>query len=854
MKEIRKVHISVSSNVGTSMNKGTVAATGLSGALKGVGTSANLATGGIKAMTMALISSGVGALVVGLGALVAGFGAVINKSAEFSVGMSNLKAIIGADKDESIFARLAKDAKRLGASTAFTATQVVELQTEFAKLGFTTDEIIGATEATLNLAAATKTDLATAAAVAGGTMRGFGMTAQETGRITDVMALSFSSSTLDISKFQESMKYVAPVAKLMKVSIEEATASLGILADNQVSGSMAGTNLRKVISKLSLATGKGYRESLEIVSKKLAAATTESEKLAIAQKLVGDRAYGTLITLAEALPQLDGLTDKLENSAEGYAKLAAEAQLDNLTGDVTKLGSAWEGFLLGMEDGNGILSKMARGAMQGLTLAVQGITQGFRDMSRDWNLIGVAFKKGGNWFMSLGAELDMLGVQFDTFAIDALLALADVPFFGGAVDKETLLKEQADLKNRHAAALKSQKEFATRALELDKEADQIKYDYIMANAKATSDDEARVMKSVMGEFREGEAGEEDDAAKKKIEDRKIFLDKLKKLQEDTEDQTEAEKIERKRARHLAELATITMETEERRIAAEAIDTIYDQLRLENKEKTIAAFKKNFVSDDDPIAKIERERAAHLLEMQALELNLIEKREMEKTVNEYYDGLVDAANTETAAKKNALIEQNLEKEQAAREAKIQGMFDVLDAASNAAGQESEIARALQALKLAMQLKELAMKMGIIKDELAVKASAVMTEVSLEGAKTGTAIAGGMAETSKVGFPWNVITMAGYALQAATLIKSFAGAKKKVTSIAGAAGGSGSGGGAAAAPRPPSYNVIGQTSAGDNMIADTIAGVNDRPMRAYVVDSDVTSTQELSRNTANEASIG
>ena len=124
-------------------------------------------------------------------------------------------------------------------------------------------------------------------------MRGFGMTAQETGRITDVMALSFSSSTLDISKFQESMKYVAPVAKLMKVSIEEATASLGILADNQVSGSMAGTNLRKVISKLSLATGKGYRESLEIVSKKLAAATTESEKLAIAQKLVGDRAYGT---------------------------------------------------------------------------------------------------------------------------------------------------------------------------------------------------------------------------------------------------------------------------------------------------------------------------------------------------------------------------------------------------------------------------------------------------------------------------------------------------------------------------------------------------------------------------------
>ena len=53
-KETRKVHISVTSNASKDLNKGTVAAKGLSGSLKGVATSANLATGGIKAMTMAL--------------------------------------------------------------------------------------------------------------------------------------------------------------------------------------------------------------------------------------------------------------------------------------------------------------------------------------------------------------------------------------------------------------------------------------------------------------------------------------------------------------------------------------------------------------------------------------------------------------------------------------------------------------------------------------------------------------------------------------------------------------------------------------------------------------------------------
>ena len=69
----------------------------------------------------------------------------------------------------------------------------------------------------------------------------------------------------------------------------------------------------------------------------------------------------------------------------------------------------------------------------------------------------------------------------------------------------------------------------------------------------------------------------------------------------------------------------------------------------------------------------------------------------------------------------------------------------------------------------------MKMGLIKDELKIKAQAAMSEAGIEQAKVTTAVAGGMAETSKVGFPWNVITMASYALQAAGLIKSFASAK-------------------------------------------------------------------------------
>ena len=111
-KETRKVHISVTSNASKDLNKGTVAAKGLSGSLKGVGAAANIATGGIKAMTMALLSSGVGVLVVGLGSLVAGLGSVINKSTEFEKALSTLEAVSGSSSNEMAqLSDLAKEEK-----------------------------------------------------------------------------------------------------------------------------------------------------------------------------------------------------------------------------------------------------------------------------------------------------------------------------------------------------------------------------------------------------------------------------------------------------------------------------------------------------------------------------------------------------------------------------------------------------------------------------------------------------------------------------------------------------------------------------------------------------------------------
>ena len=196
-----------------------------------------------------------------LTAPLAALGAVsFNVFKGFEQEMSKVQAVSGATAEE--FAALSQNAKDLGASTMFSAREVATLQTEFAKLGFSAKEITKVTGATLALAQASGSDLARSAEVAGSTLRAFGLDASETGRVTDVMAASFSTSALDMETFANSMKFVAPVAKSAGMSIEETSAMLAVLANAGIKGSQAGTSLRRIISEIG-ASGKPTSEALK---------------------------------------------------------------------------------------------------------------------------------------------------------------------------------------------------------------------------------------------------------------------------------------------------------------------------------------------------------------------------------------------------------------------------------------------------------------------------------------------------------------------------------------------------------------------------------------------------------------
>jgi TP901 family phage tail tape measure protein len=277
--------------------------------------------------------------------------------ADFELAMAKVKAITGATDKE--FAKLEKSAQDLALGTMFTATQVAELQLAYSKLGFTTQEILAATDATTKLATITGDDLANSADVVGSVIRGFNLDANEAARVVDVMAESFTSSALNLENFKQSMKTVAPIANSANISLEQTTAMLGVLADSGLRGTRAATGLKNLMSQLSSPTSKLAQELGYTVnnSEGLAIAFEDLKKknidLAKATGLTDERSKAAFLTLLNGKEKVDKLTESLRLSG-GAAHRQSEIIEDTLSVSWDKFKSALSGFIL--REGDGITS------------------------------------------------------------------------------------------------------------------------------------------------------------------------------------------------------------------------------------------------------------------------------------------------------------------------------------------------------------------------------------------------------------------------------------------------------------------------------------------------------------------
>lgn len=291
----------------------------------------------------------------------------IETGIKFDEQMKRAGAILGATGDE--YARLESQAKKLGATTVFTAAQVAEAQGQLAMAGFKANDVLGAMPGVVNLAAISGGDMALAADAVAASLNQFSLEGADATRVADVFAKAATSSNTDTRLLAESMKYAGPTAASLGLSLEETAAAIGFLGNAGIQGSQAGTTLQGALVRLSKPSkdaavlmeelgfsafdAQGNMLPMPALVGELQRATegmTREQKAQTFATLFGQRAMSGMLELVKAGPEeLGAFTQSLEASS-GTADTMAKEMMSGLFGSFKKLESAIDGAKKAISD------------------------------------------------------------------------------------------------------------------------------------------------------------------------------------------------------------------------------------------------------------------------------------------------------------------------------------------------------------------------------------------------------------------------------------------------------------------------------------------------------------------------
>jgi TP901 family phage tail tape measure protein len=291
---------------------------------------------------------------------------------DYEKALSVLAAILGTTKEG--IKELDAQAQQLGATTTFTASEVAELQTELAKLGYSVKEITNMAPAILNFSQATGASLADAASLAGAALRMFEKDSEDTTEFVDKMSAATTKSALNFSYLQNAMSTVAPVANAFGFQLEDVLALLGQLANAGFDASSAATATRNILLNLADANGKLAQAlgepvtTLDDLINGLQELNDRGIDLGESLELTDKRSVAAFNTFLSGVDKVRQLRDELQK-CDGWAAKMGETMNNNLAGSLKQLESAWEGFNLHINQSNGLLRKM----VDWLTLAVNNL-------------------------------------------------------------------------------------------------------------------------------------------------------------------------------------------------------------------------------------------------------------------------------------------------------------------------------------------------------------------------------------------------------------------------------------------------------------------------------------------------
>lgn len=324
---------------------------------------------------------------------------VVSTGMAFESSMSNVQALSGATGAD--FEALSAKAQEMGAKTKFSASEAADAMGYMAMAGWNAKDMLNGIEGVMNLAAASGEDLASVSDIVTDAMTAFGLAADGTTKgvanatyFADTLAATAASANTNVGLMGETFKYVGTMAGSLGYSIEDVSLAIGLMANRGLKGSMAGTSLNSVMTRLATNTS-GAREAIEKLGVKfydssgnaraLGDVMTElrdatkgmnnEQKTALANTVAGMEAQKGLLAILNATDdEYNSLADSIKNST-GAAQKQADVKMDNLYGDVTVLKSAWEGLSINIYSAVNALgnSKDGLGSMRSVVQSVTDV-------------------------------------------------------------------------------------------------------------------------------------------------------------------------------------------------------------------------------------------------------------------------------------------------------------------------------------------------------------------------------------------------------------------------------------------------------------------------------------------------
>lgn len=355
-------------------------------------------------------------------------------STDFESAMAKVQSVtLGATAAQ--MDQLAEAAINLSESSKYSATEAADALYYMGLAGWDAAEMMTALPNVLNLAAAGDMDLARASDIVTDYVTAFGLSADESTHLVDVLAQTMANSNTNVDQLGQAFSYVAPVAGALGYTVDDVSHALGIMANNGIKGSKAGTALRMLMSRLAKPTaevqraidqlglslsdeqGNMYsfhevldqiRESfgdLQIPTEQFKSDLAEldealdngevseedyqaaledlmetaygaagAEKAKLAATIAGTRAMSGMLAIINATQEdYDSLYETIED-ATGATRDIANVMLDTTEGSMAKLKHQLEN--IGRELGDAIIPHVER-----LIVIIKNVANRFKDMS-----------------------------------------------------------------------------------------------------------------------------------------------------------------------------------------------------------------------------------------------------------------------------------------------------------------------------------------------------------------------------------------------------------------------------------------------------------------------------------------